>query len=64
VATYLAILGPEVQEFSITLLHYFNTAKHRGAQLRLLHSAGFAPVANTASKKHKTSPACVFWRLQ
>jgi hypothetical protein len=32
---------------------------HRGAQLKMLYRAGFAPVAHTASKKHKTRPACV-----
>jgi hypothetical protein len=60
VANYLAILGPEGQEFPNTLPHYLNTAMHRGAQLKMLYRAGFAPVAHTASKKHKTSPACVF----
>jgi hypothetical protein len=59
VANYLAILGPE--EFQNTLPHYLNTAMHRGAQLKMLYRAGFAPVDHTASKKHKTSrPACVF----
>jgi hypothetical protein len=34
---------------------------HRGAQLKMLYRAGFAPVVHTTSKKHKTaSPACVF----
>jgi hypothetical protein len=59
-ANYLSILGPEVQEFPNTLPHYLNTATHRGAQLKMLYRAGFAPMAHTASKKHKTRPACVF----
>jgi hypothetical protein len=60
VANYLAILGPEVQEFPNTLPQYLSTAMHRGAQLKLLFRAGFAQVAHTAYKKHKTRPACVF----
>jgi hypothetical protein len=50
VGNYLAILGPEVQEFPNTLPHYLNTAMHSGAHLKLLYRAGFAPVAHTASK--------------
>ena len=33
---------------------------HRGAQLKLLFRAGFAPVAHTSSKRTKTSSACAF----
>jgi hypothetical protein len=60
VAEYLNILGPAVTEFPNQLPKYLHTPLHRGAQLKLLFRAGFAPVAHTAAKRTKTSSACVF----
>jgi hypothetical protein len=60
VAEYLSILGPAVTEFPNNLPKYLQTPLHRGAQLKLLFRAGFAPVAHTRSKRTKTNSACAF----
>jgi hypothetical protein len=60
VAEYLNILGPAVTEFPNQLPKYLHTPMHRGAQLKLLFRAGFAPVAHTTAKRTKTSSACAF----
>jgi hypothetical protein len=60
VAEYLSMLGPAVTEFPNQLPKYLQTPLHRGAQLKLLFRAGFAPVAHTNSKRTKASPMCAF----
>jgi hypothetical protein len=51
VAEYLNILGPAGTKFPTQLPKYLHTPMHRGAQLRLLFRAGFAPVAHTYSRQ-------------
>jgi hypothetical protein len=60
VANYLRLLDPAATEFPNNLPDYLDTVMHRGAQLKLLFRAGFAPVASVASRKTKTSASCVF----